>query len=91
MTVTKSLWHITGSTWIDTDPEMDVIALTVSGNGKDYAVSCAGPKGMKSNEFITAMRAAAAALIMVGGGDLTQVGAETAEDSTFDTGNQRPS
>ena len=52
MTVTKSLWHVTGSKWVDTDPEVDVIALTVSGHGKEYAVSCAGPKGMKSNEFI---------------------------------------
>lgn len=89
--ITKTMWRITGSVWVDTDPELDVIALTVSGRGKEFAVTCAGPKGMEADEFITAIRAAAAGMLLAVGGDMSQVGAESVEESAFDTGDQRPS
>lgn len=91
MTETKSLWRVTGCDWIDTDPAVDVIAVAVTGYGKTFAVTCAGPKGMNSTDFTTAMRAAVAGLLLSAGGDLKAVGAETLEESKFDTGNQRVS
>jgi hypothetical protein len=91
MTETKSLWRVTGAEWIDEDPQIDVIAVTVASlNGDQYAVTCAGPKGMLPSQFIAAMRAAVAILILKVGGDLSLVGAETAGD-LFDTGDQKPS
>lgn len=91
MTKTSTLWKIVSCDWVDKDPDLDVIAISVKGPGGLYAVVCSGHKGMKSDEFITAIRAAAAGLIVAGGGDLSVVGAATLEDSKFDTGNQRPS
>ena len=86
---TSSLWRTLDAQWIDSDPACDVIALTMQSNGKEYAVVCSGPKGMKSNEFISAIRAAAASLIAVAGGDLKDTGCSAANDPTFDTGDQR--
>lgn len=86
---TATLWRCLDAQWIDTDPECDVIALTMRADGKDFNVACAGPKGMRSTDFIPAVRAAAAALIAAVGGDLAMVGASTPTDNTFDTGDQR--
>jgi hypothetical protein len=87
--VTSTLWQLLDAFWIETDPDVDVIAVAVKGGGQQYVVTCAGPKGMKSNEFVPAMRAAVAGLIRAAGGDMTAVGARPAEDPTFDTGDQR--
>jgi hypothetical protein len=89
--VTRTVWSVVGSDWIDTDPTCDVIAIQLRANGKEYAVVCSGPKGMDSNEFIPAVRAAAAAMIHAVGGDMSTVGAGTLDEAKFDTGTQRPS
>ena len=86
---TTTLWHTLSAQWIDTDPACDCVALALQSAGKVYAVVCSGPKGMKSDEFIAAIRAAAATLINAAGGDMKDVGATFANDPTFDTGNQR--
>jgi hypothetical protein len=83
---TATLWRVTGAKWLDTDEEFDSISLLIRSNGEDYAVACTGPKGMKSDQFISAIRAAAAALIQANGGDITTVGA--AHPDLFDTGDQ---
>ena len=84
---TSSLWRVLDARWDDTDPETDVIAVAVQGAGSEYAVTCAGPKGMSPDQFITALRAGTAALIRSAGGDMSVVGG--APDTTFDTGAQR--
>jgi hypothetical protein len=84
---TSTLWRVTGSDWIDDEPDVSTIALSLRANNEDYAVACTGPKGMKSDQFISALRAAAAALIGASGGDLSTVGA--AQLGLFDTGDQR--
>jgi hypothetical protein len=86
---TTTVWRCLDAQWVDGDPTCSVIALTMQSNGKEYAVVCSGPKGMKSNEFISAIRAAAASLIAAAGGDLKDTGCSAANDSTFDTGDQR--
>jgi hypothetical protein len=91
MTNVKSLWHLTGAKWIDNDPEVDVLAVTVAGNGTEYAICIAGNKGMNVNEIVAALRAGTAGLIHVAGGDMRIVGAESPDDAMFDTGDQRPS
>jgi hypothetical protein len=83
---TRTVWRLLDARFIDTDKECDVIALTMQSNGKEYAVVCSGPKGMKSNEFTPAIRAASAALLAATGGTLTDV---VGDDPTFDTGDQR--
>jgi hypothetical protein len=88
-TTTMMIWHITGSEFIDADPEVDVVALSVSDGTRDYAVSVCGRKGMKSNEFINALRAAVAGLLIATGADPKAVGCESLEDPIFNTGNQR--
>ncbi len=90
---TSSLWHMTGATWIDKDPACDVMAVTVNGRGQDYVVCVSGFKGMKVNDIVNAMRAAAAGLIHAAGGDMSVVGCTSPDDNAalFDTGNQRPS
>jgi hypothetical protein len=91
MTTTKSLWRVLGAEWDDSRDDVDVIAVSIEGpGGNAYAVSCAGFKGMGSNDFITAIRAVAAALLLHVGGDMSVVGGEPANDPTFDTGDQRP-
>lgn len=91
MTTSKSLWHVLGADYIDKDPEVDVMLVTVAGLGTEYAVCVSGHKKMNSSEMIQALRAAAAALIQASGGDMGDVGCSTPELSKFDTGNQRPS
>jgi hypothetical protein len=75
--MSTSLWRIADCSWIDKDPEVDVIAVgVVNGRtGESYGVTCAGPKGMKSDQFVTAIRAALAGLIRASGGDMSEVGA----------------
>ncbi len=93
-TPTQVVWRVLSAVWIDTDPQVDVIALSLQASGKMYCVTCAGPKDMSSNEFIPAVRAACAAMIAACGGDMSVVGvgtAETAEIAKFDTGDQRAS
>jgi hypothetical protein len=85
---TSTIWHCVESRWVDTDPDCDCIALTMQANGRSFAVVVSGPKRMKSDEFIPALQAAAAAMIMACGGDPSVVGASNVDD-TFDTGNQR--
>jgi hypothetical protein len=89
--VVKTLWHVTGASYIDTDPEVDVIAVTVEGLGHEYAVCVSGHKKLSGDEIVYALRAAAAGLIRAAGGDLSAVGCETPEQSMFDTGDQRAS
>lgn len=84
---TSTLWGVTGADWLDTEEDVDSITLSLRSNGEDHAVACTGPKGMKSDQFISAIRAAAAALIQANGGDITTVGA--AQLGLFDTGDQR--
>jgi hypothetical protein len=86
---THTLWRALDAQWVDDDPSCSVIALTMQSNGKEYAVVCSGPKGMESNEFISAIRAAAASLIAAAGGDLKDTGCSAANDPKFDTGDQR--
>jgi hypothetical protein len=86
---TSTVWQLLDAQWIDTDPMVSVIATTVRGNGTEYAVVCSGPKGMKSNEFISAIRVAVAGLLRAGGGDMSVVGCGEVSDPRFDTGDQR--
>jgi hypothetical protein len=83
---TRTMWRLLNAQWVDNDPVCDCIALTLQSAGKEYVVVCSGPKDMKPNEFIPAIRAASAALLAVTGGKLTDV---VGDDSTFDTGDQR--
>jgi hypothetical protein len=85
---TSTAWSVLDAKWVDHDPTCDAITVTVQANGKTYAVACSGPKHMRSNEFISAMRAAVACLIQAAGGDMSVVGAGAVGD-TFDTGDQR--
>ena len=85
---TSTIWRCLESRWVDTDPDCDCITLTMQANGRSFAVVVSGPKRMKSDEFVPALQAAAAAIIMACGGDPSVVGASNADD-TFDTGNQR--
>ena len=67
-----------------------IIALTMQAHGAEFAVACSGPKGMKSNDFISAVHAALAALISSAGGDLSVIGASDGrQGDLFDTGDQR--
>lgn len=90
-TGTVSLWRVLSSEYYTDDPEHDVMALTVAASGHNYAVAISGPKGMRSIEFIPALQAACAALLMAVGEDPSIVGAKyhDPDDETFDTGNQR--
>ena len=88
-TETMTLWHMLSADWIDKDPEVDVLAGTVTGNKKHYAVCVSGHKNMSSTEIIGALRAATAGLIHATGGDMSVVGCISPEDSKFDTGDQR--
>jgi hypothetical protein len=87
MTPSSTIWRVTGADWIDSETDVDSITISLHTNGEDYAVACTGPKGMKSDQFIGALRAATAALIRANGGDISTVGA--AELDTFNTGDQR--
>ena len=86
---THTVWRCLEAQWVDDDPSCSVIALTMQMGGQEYAVVCSGPKGMRSPEFISAIRAAAAALLAAAGGDMKVVGGEPANDPMFDTGDQR--
>lgn len=86
---TRTVWRTLDVRWVDGDPVTDVIVLALQANGKEYIVTCAGPKDMKSDEFISALRIAAALLIRAGGGSMSVVGCGTLEDAKFDTGDQR--
>jgi hypothetical protein len=82
-----------GTGWHDRDDQVDVISIVLQGLGSEYAVVCSGPKGMKADQFITAIRAAAAALIYGAGGDMEAVGASPISPDggfDFDTGDQKP-
>jgi len=91
--IVQTLWHMTGAKWVDENPDCDVMAVTVSGRGHDYAVCVSGFKGMKVNDIVNAMRAATAGLIHAAGGDMSVVGCSSPDDNAalFDTGDQRPS
>jgi hypothetical protein len=86
---TSTVWHLLEAQWVDADPDCDVIAVTLQGNGSVYTVCCSGPKDMTSRDFISAMRIAVAGLIRAAGGDMSVVGCGTPDDAKFDTGNQR--
>jgi hypothetical protein len=86
---TSTVWRCIDAQWVDTDPTCSVIALVLQSNGKEFCVVCSGPKGMKSNDFIPAVRAAAASMLAASGGDLSAVGASTLDEAKFDTGDQR--
>jgi len=92
-TVTRSLWKPLDLRMIeDAGPDVDVLAISIQGNGTIYAVTVAGPKGLGLKESIDALRSACAFLIREGGGDMSVVGCSNqTEDPTFDTGSQRPS
>lgn len=82
-------WTVLDAKWVDTDSASDAITVSLQANGKHYAVACSGPKGMRSDEFISALRAGTAAIIRAAGGDMAAVGCGTIEDAKFDTGDQR--
>ena len=84
---TATLWSVTGADWIDNEKDVDSITVSLRANNEDYAVACTGPKGMMSDQFISALRAAAAALVVANGGDASIVGAEQID--LFNTGDQR--
>jgi len=89
ITKTRTYWHVLDAQFVDTDKGCDVVALTMQLEGGDaYAVVCSGPKGMKSTDFIPAVRAAAEALIAVTGGAIS-VGTDVRQGDLFDTGDQR--
>jgi hypothetical protein len=85
---TRVLWRLLDAQWIDTDPDVSVITVIMQANGKEYAVVCSGPKGMKSDEFVSAITAAGAALNAASGGG---VALGDPESDKFDTGSQRAS
>ena len=85
---TRTEWRIVDAQWIDEDPDVSVIAVTVQSNGKEYAVVCSGPKGMKSDEFVPAITAAGHVLNISSG---TAVSVADPQGDLFDTGNQRAS
>ncbi len=89
MTTTVTGWEVYDAQWIDTDDTCDVIVIALGANGKRYAVSCSGPKGMRSDDFIPAVRAACAVMIGAVGGDMSVVGGMRLD--LFDTGDQRAS
>ncbi len=86
---TRVLWQVLDASWIDTDPDVSVIAVVLRASGKEYVVVCSGPKGMKSDEFVPAVIAAGSALNKSSGGGISV--ADPAADNTFDTGDQRAS
>jgi hypothetical protein len=71
------LWRIADCSWLDKEPEVDTILVTVVNGrtGEPYGVTCTGPKGMKSDQFVTAIRAALAGLMLASGGDMSEIGA----------------
>jgi hypothetical protein len=89
--MSSTLWRVVAAELLTFDPEMDTLSMTLQSEGKLYAVACSGPKGAGVEEFTTALRAAAAAIIRSAGGDMSSVGAKERDDSdpTFDTGDQR--
>ena len=86
---TSVVWQPLYAIRFEEDPDVDVVTVKVQGCGHDFAISCAGYKGMMPQEFIGAMRAATAVLIRAMGGDTSIVGAEVADAAQFDTGDQR--
>lgn len=88
-TITR--WRIADAQFITTDPEVDTMSLTVEGAGKTYAIAIAGPKSMRSNDFIPALQAACASLLVAVGVSPTLVGCVEpgSDDDTFNTGEQR--
>jgi hypothetical protein len=85
--VTRVQWRLLDAQWIDTDPDVSVISVVMQANEKEYVVVCSGPKGMMSDEFISAITSAGHALNMATGGTLKVA----SPDDTFNTGNQRAS
>jgi hypothetical protein len=85
---TRTLWRVLDANWIDEDPDVSVISVVLQANGKEYVVVCSGPKGMLSDEFTSAIQAAATTLIRANGGSI-----EVADPQMdmFDTGDQRAS
>ena len=87
---TRTLWRCSDASWIDTEKDCDCMALTMQSGGEVFAVVVSGPKGMKSDRFVPAVQAAAAALVAACGGDPSVVGACAADQlDMFDTGDQR--
>jgi hypothetical protein len=82
---TRTLWRVVDAQWHDNEPDVSVISIMLQANGNTYAVVCSGPKGMKSDEFTSAIQAAATTLIRANGGSI----AVGDPDTTFDTGDQR--
>jgi hypothetical protein len=80
--MSRSLWRVIDCRWVDKEPDVDVIAVVVANGrtGDSYAVTCAGPKGMKSDQFIDAIRAATASLLRAAGGDMSSVGARPLDE-----------
>jgi len=87
----STLWRVIDAELLKLDPDIDTFSMSLQSEGTFYAVALSGPKGMGSTEYITLLRAAAAAIIRTVGGDMSTVGAQERDDSdpTFDTGSQR--
>jgi hypothetical protein len=86
ITKTRTFWRVLDACFIDADPDCDVVALTMQLEGGDaYTVAISGPKGMKSDGFVPAVRAAAETLLVAIGGAITLA----TDDGLFDTGDQR--
>jgi hypothetical protein len=89
--VTHTQWSVTAAEMRTDEEDFDTVAVSLLGLGANYVVACSGPKGMDPTQFITALRAATAALIHAVGGDMSAVGAATPDDAMMDTGDQRAS
>lgn len=89
--VTHTQWSVAAAEMRTDEKDFDTVAVSLLGLGASYAVACSGPKGMDPTQFITALRAATAALICAAGGDMSAVGATAADEVAMDTGDQRAS
>jgi hypothetical protein len=87
-TTERVLWHMLDAQFIDTDPEVSVIAVVMESKGQKYAVVCTGAKGMMPDEFVPAIMAAGQTLNAVSG-DIVSI-ADPSQADMFDTGSQRP-
>ena len=74
-TITKTVWRVLTTNFAEDPNGDDILSMSLQANGKTYAVVVAGPRGMNSDEFIPALRAAAGVLIHACGGDVGEVGA----------------
>lgn len=86
---THTQWELLSCDGGDTDPEFDTISFQLTAHGKPFAVAVSAPKKTSASDYAGALNAALAFYIRAGGGDMSKVGAFSAEDAKMDTGDQR--